>query len=251
MILPANSSQTALDRRKKLRFKGSRSALMARLKPLALRGEWSAQPNGIWILRCEDRAGLSWSETKGTMWFDGPLLPRALLEKKVTAAFRRDVAEPNGMNDNVVLIVRGRDHKAWDELESVLRRLKLKPFILRGHDLIEVLERERRGDAQCAFAIVLVTPDDKGYNLRSEEPEDARPRACQNVIMAMGMVRASLTAERCAVLQKGFVELPSNMGDIITIPFNNHVREAVPNLVQRLRKAGFNIDRRKIAVACR
>jgi predicted nucleotide-binding protein len=94
-----------------------------------------------------------------------------------------------------------------------------------------------------AFAIVLVTPDDKGYNLRSEEPEDAKPRASQNVIMAMGMVRASLTAERCAVLQKGLVELPSNMGDVTTIPFNNHVREAVPKLMQRLRRAGVKLDR--------
>ena len=37
-----------------------------------------------------------------------------------------------------------------------------------------------------------------------------------------------LTRARCAILQKGFVELPSNMGGVTTILFNNHVREAVP-----------------------
>jgi predicted nucleotide-binding protein len=80
-----------------------------------------------------------------------------------------------------------------------------------------------------------------GY-LKSEDAEDAKPRARQNVIMEMGMLLSSLTRRRCAILQKGFVELPSNMGGVITIPFNNHVREAVPKLVQRLQDVGFKLD---------
>jgi hypothetical protein len=32
------------------------------------------------------------------------------------------------------------------------------------------------------------------------------------------------------------------MGGVITIPFNNHVREAVPKLVQRLQDVGFRLD---------
>jgi predicted nucleotide-binding protein len=60
--------------------------------------------------------------------------------------------------------------------------------------------------------------------------------------MEMGMLLSSLTRRRCAILQKGFVELPSNMGGVITIPFNNHVREAVPKLVQRLQDVGFKLD---------
>jgi predicted nucleotide-binding protein len=70
------------------------------------------------------------------------------------------------------------------------------------------------------------------------QPEEAKPRARQNVVMEMGMLLASLTRKRCAILIKGFVELPSNMGGVITIPFNDHVREAVPKLVQRLQEAG-------------
>lgn len=246
MSLSTNSSRNSLDRPMKLRFSGSIGALKARLKPLGLVGEWAAQPNGVWILRCEDRAGLLWSETKGTMWFDGPSFPKALLEKKVRAAFGGEVAEPNDANDNTILIVRGRDHNACDELELVLRRLKLQPFVVRGDTLIEILERQRRKGAQSAFAIVLITPDDKGFNIRHEKPEDARPRARQDVIMAMGMLLASLTRGRCAILQKGFVELPSNMGGVTTIPFNSHVREALPKLVQRLREAGFKLAPRNI-----
>jgi predicted nucleotide-binding protein len=88
---------------------------------------------------------------------------------------------------------------------------------------------------------VLATPDDMGY-LKEDGPADAKARARQNVIMEMGMLLASLTRNNCAILQKGFVELPSNMGGVITIPFNSHVREAVPKLVQRLQESGFKLD---------
>ena len=63
------------------------------------------------------------------------------------------------------------------------------------------------------------------------------------------MLLASLTRKRCAILQKGFVELPSNMGGVITIPFNSHVREAVPKLVQRLQDAGTKLDPSAIGIA--
>jgi predicted nucleotide-binding protein len=102
--------------------------------------------------------------------------------------------------------------------------------------------------AQSAFGIVLLTPDDLAY-LKGEKPEDAKPRARQNVIMEMGMLLASLTRKRCAILQKGFIEIPSNMGGVIVIPFNDHVKEAVPKLVQRLQEAGYKLDPTAIGVA--
>jgi predicted nucleotide-binding protein len=67
--------------------------------------------------------------------------------------------------------------------------------------------------------------------------------------MEMGMLLASLTRKRCAILVRGFVELPSNMGGVITIPFNDHVRETVPKLVQRLQEAGFKLDPAAIGLA--
>jgi predicted nucleotide-binding protein len=60
--------------------------------------------------------------------------------------------------------------------------------------------------------------------------------------MEMGMLLASLTRKNCAILHKGYVEFPSNMAGVITIPFNNHVKEAVPKLVQRLQESGFKLD---------
>lgn len=221
--------------------------------PLALDGEWEAQPNGVWTLRCRDRAGMHWSETKGTVWFDGPLNLKDSLRKKVESVFADGSPPEAPANNGKIFVVHGRDHVARDQLELVLRRLNLEPFVLQvtgggGDTLIEALERMIGKTAESSFGIVLATPDDLGY-LSTEKPEDAKPRARQNVIMEMGMLLASLTRKRCAILQKGYVELPSNMGGVITIPFNNHVREAVPKLVQRLQEGGFSLSPTAIGLA--
>ncbi len=102
--------------------------------------------------------------------------------------------------------------------------------------------------AQSSFGIVLATPDDIGY-LKADGPVEAKARARQNVIMEMGMLLSSLTRKRCAILVKGHVEMPSNMGGAITTPFNDHVRETVPKLVQRLQEAGFRLDPKAIGSA--
>jgi predicted nucleotide-binding protein len=65
----------------------------------------------------------------------------------------------------------------------------------------------------------------------------------------MGMVMASLGRGRMAILQKGALERPSDTDGILRIEFNDHVREIVPKLVQRLQAAGFDIDPSAIAGA--
>jgi predicted nucleotide-binding protein len=146
---------------------------------------------------------------------------------------------------STIFVVHGRDNESRDQLELILRRLGLEPFVLQitgggGDTLIQALERMIGKTAQSSLGIVLATPDDVGY-LKDHQTE-AQPRARQNVIMEMGMLLASLTRARCAILVKGFVELPSNMGGVITIGFNDHVRETVPKLVQRLQEAGYRLD---------
>jgi predicted nucleotide-binding protein len=228
------------------KFHGSHQELKDRLAVLNLQGDWEAQPNGVWKFRCKDKAGLLWSETKGTIWFDGQPASKAALSSKVETLLADGVVQATIEGDSTIFVVHGRDHDARDQLELILRRLGLEPFVLQvtgggGDTLIEALEHQIGKGAHSSFGIVLATPDDMGY-LRVEKPEEAKARARQNVIMEMGMLLASLTRKRCAILTKGFVELPSNMGGVITIPFNDHVREAVPKLVQRLQEAGFELD---------
>ena len=235
------------------KFNGSFEELKGRIAALGLDGDWEKQPNGVWKFKCRDRAGMLWSETKGTIWFDGPGPAKAVLEGKVEGLLADGAVPAVAPGDSTIFVVHGRDHEARDQLELVLRRLGLEPFVLQitgggGDTLIEALEKMIGKGALSAFGIVLVTPDDIG-RLKTEKPEEDKPRARQNVIMEMGMLLASLTRRRCAILTKGFVDLPSNMGGVITIPFNEHVRESVPKLVQRLQDAGFKLDPKAIGIA--
>lgn len=103
-------------------------------------------------------------------------------------------------------------------------------------------------NAESSFGIVLLTPDDKGY-AEAEGAENAKPRARQNVILEMGMLLSSLTRSRVAILQKGFIEHPSDVAGIIYIRFENDIREAVPKLVERLQAAGIHVEPGAIARA--
>lgn len=235
------------------KFYGSFEQLKDRLLPLDLDGEWQEQPNQVRKFKCRDKAGVLWSETKGTIWFDGPGPAKAALQAKVEALLTDGVAAAPTDIGTTIFVVHGRDAPAREQLELILHRLELKPYILQvsgggGDTLIEVLEKMIGKAAQSSFGIVLATPDDLGY-LKTETAADAKPRARQNVIMEMGMLMASLTRRRCAILTKGYVELPSNMGGVITIPFNDHVKETVPKLVQRLQEAGFNLNPKAIGEA--
>jgi predicted nucleotide-binding protein len=237
------------------KFYGSLQDLKDKLLPLDLDGEWQEHPNGVWKFRRKDKAGILWSSSKGTIWFDGPDPQKTAFEKSALAALRDgSIVAPAQVKENTtIFVVHGRDEDARDQLELILHRLGLEPFVLQitgggGDTLIEALEKMIGKAAQSAFGIVLVTPDDVGY-LKSAGATEAQARARQNVIMEMGMLLSSLTRRRCAVLIKGHVDMPSNMGGVITINFNEHVKETVPKLVQRLEDAGFKLDARAIGTA--
>lgn len=70
-----------------LRFFGSLDQLKDALLPLDLEGEWLEQQNGVWKLKCEDRSGLLWSSTRGTIWFEGRPAAKEALAGRVTALF--------------------------------------------------------------------------------------------------------------------------------------------------------------------
>ncbi|OWJ76898.1 hypothetical protein CDV49_13465 [Haematobacter genomosp. 1] len=176
---------------------------------------------------------------------------KAKLERLCDGGVMAPVAKPERTAH--IFIVHGHDEPARNDLELVLRRLGLDPFILQnegggGLTLVEALERSIY--EQSAFGIVLMTPDDYGYR-RDQTEADRRPRTRQNVILEMGMVMASLGRQRMAILKKGNLEIPSDADGIIRLEFNERVQEIVPALVQRLEQAGIQIDHTKIAAAAR
>jgi predicted nucleotide-binding protein len=136
------------------------------------------------------------------------------------------------------------DHTALEQLELVLRRLALDPYILLNNDgesktIIEALEQKIYEEA--AFGIVLMTPDDYGYSKAKGESE-RQPRARQNVVLEMGMVFASLGRNRMVILKKGALEIPSDIEGVLRLEFNDHVKEVALRLATRMKNAGIDID---------
>lgn len=141
-----------------------------------------------------------------------------------------------------VFIVYGHDISAREQLELILRRLRLEPIVLQnlpaaGDTIIEKLETLTAAD----FACVLLTPDDEGH--RYGQTNEKRPRARQNVVLEMGMVLAKLGRQRVALLKKGGdLEDPSDIAGLIWLRFDQRVDEVKNPLAACLQNAGFPIQ---------
>jgi predicted nucleotide-binding protein len=239
-------------------FIGDLEELKALVAQCGIKGAWTVGENGHHQYRTQDRAQLNWWSTSGTITYTGKAEPKTRLEAALTTVLAapapipaHPVAPPKAAR--IIFVVHGHDIAARDQLELALHRLDLEPFILmntsgEGQTLIEALEGRIGRDYSSDFGIVLMTPDDLGA-AKAEHPEKAEPRARQNVILETGMVLASLTRKRMALLVKGHVELPSDLEGIIRFHFNDHVREILPKLCGRLREAGIAVDMTKIGAA--
>jgi predicted nucleotide-binding protein len=142
---------------------------------------------------------------------------------------------------NKVFIVYGHDVEAREQLELLLRRMKLEPVILQnlpigGQTIIEKLET----NLDVRYACVLLTPDDEGHP--TDQPKEKKPRARQNVVLELGMFLVRLGRKRVAILHKSNLELPSDINGLIYIKFNKRVDEVKERLGAELQEAGFPIN---------
>jgi predicted nucleotide-binding protein len=242
-------------------FEGKFEALQEAVARTKVRGEWSEIPTGKQF-RCKDGAIVIWYTTTGTLQFQGKQPAR----DRFRDALLRELGEELETHSSViteaappearvrVFVVHGHDHVAREQLELILHKLGLEPYVLAntgggGLTIIEALENEiGPGPNHARFGIVLMTPDDMGY-AKADGPSKAEPRARQNVVLEMGMLIAALGRPSVAILKRGHVEQPSDANGILYLPFNDHVREIVPKLVDRLRAAGFNLDASNITKA--
>ncbi len=234
------------------KFHGTIGELKAAVSNCNLTGEWleNSQAN-IYNFRARTGEILNWWPSKGTLQFQGKNQNQFETALSMQLGNPIPPAATTVTSSAKIFIVHGHDREARDQLELILMRLGLQPFILQNADggsrtIIEALEQNIYGEA--AFGIVLLTPDDYGYP-KSGTEADRQPRARQNAILEMGMVMASLSRSRMVILKKGALEMPSDAAGILYIEFNDHVREIVPKLAQRLQAAGFDIDPQKIAAA--
>jgi len=245
------------------RFDGSIDELKELVSSSGEKGEWESLPNNHYKFTSTTGAVMNWWDTKKkTVSFQGRPAIADALKAKMSVVFGGGVIEPsapsvlNGAapaSPKQIFIVHGHDETARDQLELILHRLDLKPFILQttsggGLTIIEALEKRigQKGDA--AFGIVLLTPDDIGY-AEKEGPDEAKARSRQNVILELGMLISSITRQRIAILEKGQIEIPSDADGILRFRFHKHVKEIAPKLIERLQMAGFQIDPTKITAA--
>lgn len=176
---------------------------------------------------------------------DSPLRSRALELLAVASPTERASAtistSPGHAYSNRVFIVYGHDTNAREQLELLLRRMKLEPVVLQnlpsaGQTIIEKLE----STSDVPFACALLTPDDEGHV--RDKASDKRYRARQNVVLELGMFLSKLGRKRVAILYKGDLELPSDINGLLYIPFKDRVDEVKERLAAELQEAGFKIN---------
>lgn len=233
-------------------FHGTADELRGLVEATGLQGEWKENvETKQHTFRGKTGEVLNWWPSKGTLSFQGKNIQGFEALFTETVRTKGQVAPAAAAATAKIFVVHGHDRDARDQLELVLMRLGLKPFILQNADaesktIIEALEQHIYREA--AFGIVLMTPDDFGYAKAAGETEK-QPRARQNVVLELGMVMAALGRARMVILKKGALEMPSDTNGIIFIEFNDHVREVVPKLAQRLQGAGFKIEPQAVAYA--
>ncbi|WP_375628374.1 MULTISPECIES: TIR domain-containing protein [unclassified Bartonella] len=138
------------------------------------------------------------------------------------------------------------NHTILEQTERVLFKLGLEPYVLKfGSDDLTTIEDFKQEISMQTnspkFGIVLLTPDEISY-AKSADKKDAQPRANQNVIFRMGMLFPIISCRNIAILKQRDVEVPSDYEGINYIPFNEHVKETLPKLIELLNTAGFNLD---------
>lgn len=240
-----------------MHFRGTLAQLKELVSSCGLTGTWmDSVGNGHSQFRTLNGGVLNWWPSSGTLSMQGTPQAKTALEATLGAVLDESAgasATPTHPIQQRIFVVHGHDVTAREQLELVIHRLGLEPFVLQnssgaGLTIIEALEQQIGKEPASAFGIVLVTPDDVGYT-KAGGPTEAKARARQNVILEMGMLFASLTRDRVVLLVKGFVEMPSDVTGVIYLNFNDHVKEVVPKLAERLQLAGFGLDAQRIASA--
>ena len=247
----------------KMKFSGNIDELKSQLTEGGFSNYDEKQNNGCYCFRFQNGSILNFWPSNGTVNLQGKT------DENLSQFVRRlcggNIQQSNKISNEPVtpaqieakgkvFVVHGHDDVARDQLELILHKLGIEPFVLQntsggGLTIIEALEKEiGQNPSEVTFGIVLLTPDDMGYS-KNSRPEDAEPMARQNVVLEMGMLLSSIGRSRVAILKKGHLEVPSDASGILYISFNEHVKETVPRLVERLNQSGFKMTPENITRA--
>jgi predicted nucleotide-binding protein len=144
-----------------------------------------------------------------------------------------------------VFVVHGHDDLAKKEVEVLLLKLGLEPVILHdqpnnGKTIIEKFEVNAE---QCAYAVVLLTPDDIATSRKDMKSHQFRAR--QNVIYELGFFSGKLGRNKVCALSKndptGNIELPSDFLGVVYVSMDGNGSWRI-QLAKEMRSAGLNIN---------
>lgn len=199
-------------------------------------------------------------EAKNTRWISGTQEFRNMLNTmaeelslfgddspKQEAIHEKENTEKGIVNSKKakVFIVHGRDDVIKNKVARFLEKLNITPIILHeqpnaGRTIIEKFEGEA---ADVDFAIVLLTADDQGMLLNSEDGLQARAR--QNVIFELGYFIGTLKRTKVVALREDGVELPSDYAGIIYIDLDEKDTWRL-QIAAEIKHAGIDIDLNKV-----
>lgn len=171
--------------------------------------------------------------------------------RPVTAKGRPPV-DPPGARPKV-FVIHGHDLSAIEEnretaLNRMVRllevRLSMDAVVIRSEPvatdtLIQKIDRDVKS---ASFAIALFTADDVG---RLRTKPKGLPRARQNVLFETGFARGHLGPERVIIFKESGVEMPSDLGGILTLSLEGTDDEIVIALMQKFSDLGIDSKLRR------
>lgn len=122
--------------------------------------------------------------------------------------------------NNKIFIVHGHDDEMKVKVTRFIERIGLIPIILheqasKGQTIIEKIDEY----TDVRHGIVLYSPCDLG---KSKNDTELKERARQNVVFEHGYLIGRLGKNRVTALNKGNIEIPSDIGGVIYITYDNH-----------------------------
>lgn len=175
------------------------------------------------------------------------------IEQEISELLDKDFIDNS---EKQLFIVYGHDQNSREQLERILEKLNITSSKVTNNSGMTIIEALEQGISKIHAGIVLLTPDDRAISVKDFEKykdnlsEKLGYRARQNVILEMGMVMSKLGRDNTIILKKGNLEYPSDINGVFYIDFNEHIKETIPKLVERLKKCGFNINDGKALELC-
>lgn len=148
-------------------------------------------------------------------WESGTNSLKSLLENLIETLDESNAA--NVPNSNI-FIVHGHDNEMKESVARLIEKQGLTAIILHEQpdETSTVVEKLEKYIETCCFGIVLLSPEDEGRQIGSDEKE-FKKRARQNIVLELGWLFGKFSRKRVVILYKNTqdFELPSDIKGIL------------------------------------